>query len=168
MATAQLDVDSNKFNLPVVKASAGPDGIVVSKLRNDGWVTLDPGFLTTAQCESKITYIDGKHSILRYRGYPIEQLCENSDFLEVAWLLRHGELPSKAEYDQFCSDINHKTMVGEDFRTFMGSFTSRTARPRWCVSPVPPTPICIRRWPLASMPCPDRYTVARMRPYCAS
>ena len=87
MATAQLDVDSNKFNLPVVKASAGPDGIVVSKLRNDGWVTLDPGFLTTAQCESKITYIDGKHSILRYCGYPIEQLCENSDFLEVAWLL---------------------------------------------------------------------------------
>lgn len=81
MATAQLDVDSSKFNLPVVKASAGPDGIVVSKLRNDGWVTLDPGFLTTAQCESKITYIDGKHSILRYRGYPIEQLCENSDFL---------------------------------------------------------------------------------------
>lgn len=70
MATAQLDVDSNKFNLPVVKASAGPDGIVVSKLRNDGWVTLDPGFLTTAQCESKITYIDGKHSILRYCGYP--------------------------------------------------------------------------------------------------
>ena len=84
MATAQLDVDSNKFNLPVVKASAGPDGIVVSKLRNDGWVTLDPGFLTTAQCESKITYIDGKHSILRYCGYPIEQLCENSDFLELS------------------------------------------------------------------------------------
>ncbi|WP_459252828.1 citrate/2-methylcitrate synthase [Bifidobacterium longum] len=229
-------------------------------MRNDGWVTLDPGFLTTAQCESKITYIDGQHSILRYRGYPIEQLCENSDFLEVAWLLRHGELPSRAEYEQFCADINHKTMVGEDFRTFMGSFprsahpmsvlasainalatfypdttdisdtdqldeaakiimakartivsyifrrrrdepmlypdyargyvddflrmcfavpyepfesdplyvhalgrlliihaiTSRTARPRWCVSPVPPTPICIRRWPLASMPCPDR------------
>ena len=128
MATAQLDVDSSKFNLPVVKASAGPDGIVVSKLRNDGWVTLDPGFLTTAQCESKITYIDGKHSILRYRGYPIEQLCENSDFLEVAWLLRHGELPSKAEYEQFCADINHKTMVGEDFRTFMGSFP-RAAHP---------------------------------------
>ena len=128
MATAQLDVDSNKFNLPVVKASAGPDGIVVSKLRNDGWVTLDPGFLTTAQCESKITYIDGKHSILRYCGYPIEQLCENSDFLEVAWLLRHGELPSRAEYEQFCADINHKTMVGEDFRTFMGSFP-RSAHP---------------------------------------
>lgn len=81
MATAELHVDSNQYTLPVVKASAGPDGIVVSKLRNDGWVTLDPGFLTTAQCESKITFIDGNRSILRYRGYPIEQLCEHSDFL---------------------------------------------------------------------------------------
>lgn len=128
MATAELHVDSNQYTLPVVKASAGPDGIVVSKLRNDGWVTLDPGFLTTAQCESKITFIDGNRSILRYRGYPIEQLCEHSDFLEVAWLLRHGDLPTQAEYDRFCSDINHKTMVGEDFRTFMGSFP-RAAHP---------------------------------------
>ena len=86
MATAQLNVDEGKYTLPVVKATAGPDGIVVSDLRNDGWVTLDPGFLTTAQCESKITFIDGNNSILRYRGYPIEQLCEQSDFLEVAWL----------------------------------------------------------------------------------
>ena len=128
MATAELHVDSNQYTLPVVKASAGPDGIVVSKLRNDGWVTLDPGFLTTAQCESKITFIDGNRSILRYRGDPIEQLCEHSDFLEVAWLLRHGDLPTQAEYDRFCSDINHKTMVGEDFRTFMGSFP-RAAHP---------------------------------------
>ena len=128
MATAELHVDSNQYTLPVVKASAGPDGIVVSKLRNDGWVTLDPGFLTTAQCESKITFIDGNRSILRYRGYPIEQLCEHSDFLEVAWLLRHGDLPTQEEYDRFCSDINHKTMVGEDFRTFMGSFP-RAAHP---------------------------------------
>ncbi|OZG68670.1 citrate synthase [Bifidobacterium eulemuris] len=128
MATAQLNVDESRFTLPVVKASNGPDGIVVSGLRNDGWVTLDPGFLTTAQCESKITFIDGNNSVLRYRGYSIEQLCEQSDFLEVAWLLRHGELPTKAEYDQFCADVNHKTMVGEDFRTFMGSFP-RSAHP---------------------------------------
>ncbi len=128
MATANLSVESKDFTLPVVEATAGADGIVVSTLRNDGWVTLDPGFLTTAQCESKITYIDGKNSILRYRGYPIEQLCEQSDFLEVAWLLRHGELPNKDQYDQFISDINHRTMVGEDFRTFMGSFP-RTAHP---------------------------------------
>ena len=128
MATARLNVDDNDYTLPVLEASAGPDGIVVSKLRNDGWVTLDPGFLTTAQCESKITYIDGRNSILRYRGYPIEQLCEESDFLEVAWLLRHGDLPSRDEYERFVADINHRTMVGEDFRTFMGSFP-RTAHP---------------------------------------
>ncbi len=128
MATAQLNIDSASFTLPVVEATQGANGLVVSDLRNDGWVTLDPGFLTTAQCESKITYIDGQHSILRYRGYPIEQLCEGSDFLEVAWLLECGELPSKAQYDQFCADINHKTMVGEDFRTFMGSFP-RAAHP---------------------------------------
>ncbi|KFI72381.1 citrate synthase 1 [Bifidobacterium minimum] len=128
MTLAEFDVDDNRFTLPVVKATEGPDGIVVSKLRNDGWVTLDPGFLTTAQCESKITFIDGSRSILRYRGYPIEQLCAHSDFLEVAWLLRHGELPTRDQYDRFCSDINHRTMVGEDFRTFMGSFP-RTAHP---------------------------------------
>lgn len=128
MATANLSVESKDFTLPVVEATAGADGIVVSTLRNDGWVTLDPGFLTTAQCESKITYIDGKNSILRYRGYPIEQLCEQSDFLEVAWLLRHGELPNQEQCDRFISDINHRTMVGEDFRTFMGSFP-RTAHP---------------------------------------
>ncbi len=128
MATAHLDVDKNNFVLPVVKATAGPDGIVVSKLRNDGWVTLDPGFLTTAQCQSKITYIDGNQSILRYRGYPIEQLCKNSDFLEVAWLLEKGELPGCAEYETFCNRINHLTMVGEDFRLFMASFP-RSAHP---------------------------------------
>lgn len=128
MALAELDIDTNRFTLPVVKASEGPDGIVVSSIRNDGWVTLDPGFLTTAQCESKITYIDGNNSILRYRGYPIEQLCAQSDFLEVAWLLRFGDLPTKEQYDKFCSDVNHRTMVGEDFRSFMASFP-RTAHP---------------------------------------
>ncbi|MDO4913419.1 MAG: citrate synthase [Bifidobacteriaceae bacterium] len=125
---AYLKVNDSAYELPVVKSSLGPDGIVTSSLRNDGWVTLDPGFLTTAQCQSKITYIDGNKSILRFRGYPIEQLCESSDFLEVAWLLRYGELPNKEQLDRFCSDINHRTMVGEDFRTFMGSFP-RTAHP---------------------------------------
>lgn len=128
MSNAHLHVASEEFKLPVVEASEGPDGIVMSSLRNNNWVSLDPGFLTTAQCESKITYIDGEHSILRFRGYPIEQLCERSDFLEVAWLLKHGELPSKGQYDRFIESINHRTMVGEDFRTFMGSFP-RNAHP---------------------------------------
>lgn len=96
MSNARLHIESNEFKLPVVEATEGPDGIVMSSLRNNNWVSLDPGFLTTAQCESKITYIDGEHSVLRFRGYPIEQLCAQSDFLEVAWLLRYGELPSRA------------------------------------------------------------------------
>lgn len=128
MSNARLHIESNEFKLPVVEATEGPDGIVMSSLRNNKWVSLDPGFLTTAQCESKITYIDGEHSVLRFRGYPIEQLCAQSDFLEVAWLLRYGELPSRGEYEEFINEINHRTMVGEDFRTFMGSFP-RNAHP---------------------------------------
>ena len=128
MAQARLDVDDDRFSLPVVKATAGPDGIVVSSLRNDGWVTLDPGFLTTAQCESKITFIDGNNSILRYRGYPIEQLCEHSNFLEVAWLLNHGDLPNAEQYRTFRSRILRHTMVGEEFRGLIGSFP-RSAHP---------------------------------------
>ncbi len=128
MSNARLHIESNEFKLPVVEATEGPDGIVMSSLRNNNWVSLDPGFLTTAQCESNITYIDGEHSVLRFRGYPIEQLCAQSDFLEVAWLLRYGELPSRGEYEEFINEINHRTMVGEDFRTFMGSFP-RNAHP---------------------------------------
>ena len=160
MATANLSVESKDFTLPVVEATAGADGIVVSTLRNDGWVTLDPGFLTTAQCESKITYIDGKNSILRYRGYPIEQLCEQSDFLEVAWLLRHGELPNQEQYDRFISDINHRTMVGEDFRTFMGSFP-RTAHPMSVMaSAVTRSPPSIRTLLMSMIPT----SLTRLRP----
>ncbi|MFT8640049.1 citrate synthase [Bifidobacterium sp.] len=128
MTIANLDVDSDSFKLPVVKATCGPNGIVVSTLRNDGWVTLDPGFLTTAQCESKITFIDGQRSILRYRGYPIEQLCDQSNFLEVAWLLQKGCLPSRSEYDGYRERVLKHTMVGEDFRTLLGSFP-RNAHP---------------------------------------
>ena len=128
MSTARLEVESTDFNLPVVKATNGPDGIVVSKLRNDGWVTLDPGFLTTAQCESKITFIDGNNSILRYRGYPIEQLCEHSNFLEVSYLLQFGELPTRTQFEAYQDNVLRRTVVGEDFRAFLGSFP-RNAHP---------------------------------------
>src|SRR5260370_1255610 len=70
-----------------------------------GLMSYDPAFLNTASCRSAITFIDGDKGILRYRGYPIEQLAENATFLEVAWLLRHGELPNQQEYDQFVHDI---------------------------------------------------------------
>ncbi|MDD6373853.1 MAG: citrate synthase [Bifidobacteriaceae bacterium] len=128
MAEAKLEIDSEKYTLPVVEATSGANGIVVSSLRNNKWVTLDPGFLTTAQCESSITFIDGENSILRYRGYPIEQLCERSNFLEVAYLLRNGELPTQDQYDEFRSSILRRTILGEEFRTFIGSFP-RNAHP---------------------------------------
>jgi citrate synthase len=89
---------------------------------NHGLVSYDPAFLNTASCRSAITFIDGDKGILRYRGYPIEQLAENATFLEVAWLLRHGELPNQKEYDQFKHDITFHTYVHENMRKFLEGF----------------------------------------------
>ncbi|MCG2799717.1 MAG: citrate synthase [Cellulomonas sp.] len=121
----QLVVNEHSLELPVVPATEGNDGIIVSTLlRDTGMVTVDPGFMNTASCESKITYIDGDTGILRYRGYPIEQLAAGSNFLEVAYLLIHGELPSGPELESFTERVNRHTLVHEDFRTFMGTFPS--------------------------------------------
>src|SRR3954447_12952264 len=87
-----------------------------------GLMTYDPAFMNTASCKSAITFIDGDKGILRYRGYPIEQLAENSTFLEVAWLLRHGELPNKKEYDQWVHDITFHTYVHENIKQFLEGF----------------------------------------------
>lgn len=122
-ASVQLTANGRAHDLPVVPATEGNDGIVVSSLmKNTGMVTLDPGFTNTASCESAITYIDGDAGILRYRGYPIDQLAEKSTFLEVAYLLIHGELPDTATLEAFVERINRHTFVHEDFRTFMGTF----------------------------------------------
>ncbi len=119
----QLVVDGQSRDLPIVQATEGNDGIVVSSLlRDTGLVTVDPGFMNTASCESQITYIDGDAGILRYRGYPIDQLAEGSTFLEVAYLLIHGMLPDAKELDAFTERVNRHTLVHEDFRTFMGTF----------------------------------------------
>jgi citrate synthase len=119
----QLVVDGQTRELPIVHASEGTDGIVVSSLlRDTGMVTVDPGFMNTASCESSITYIDGDAGILRYRGYPIDQLAESSTFLEVAYLLINGELPDAKTLDAFSERVNRHTLVHEDFRTFMGTF----------------------------------------------
>ncbi|MBI9115186.1 citrate synthase [Sanguibacter suaedae] len=122
-APVRLTVGDTTQELPVVPATEGNDGIVVSSLlRETGMVTVDPGFMNTASCESEITYIDGDAGILRYRGYAIDQLAEKSSFLEVAYLLIHGELPSPSEHDAFVERVNRHTLVHEDFRTFMGTF----------------------------------------------
>ncbi len=87
-----------------------------------GMMTYDPAFMNTASCKSAITYIDGGNGILRYRGYPIEQLAENATFLEVAWLLRHGELPDKKQYGQWEHDIKYHTYVHENIKGFLQGF----------------------------------------------
>jgi citrate synthase len=111
--------------VPIVEgAIRAPD---LKKIRIDnpddaGLMSYDPAFLNTASCRSAITFIDGDKGILRYRGYPIEQLAETATFLEVAWLLRHGELPNQQEYDQFVHDITFHTYVHENMRKFLEGF----------------------------------------------
>jgi citrate synthase len=87
-----------------------------------GLLTYDPAFMNTASCKSAITFIDGDKGILRYRGYPIEQLAEKATFLEVAYLLRHGELPTQTEYDVWVHDITFHTYVHENIRKFLEGF----------------------------------------------
>src|SRR6516165_4769932 len=105
-----LRYDSAELDLPVRPATEGSAGIEVTKLLSTtGMVTLDPGFVNTAACASEITYIDGDAGILRYRGYPIEQLAEKSSFLEVSYLLIYGELPTKEQLDKFTTLIQRHT-----------------------------------------------------------
>ena len=87
-----------------------------------GMMGYDPAFMNTASCRSAITFIDGDKGILRYRGYPIEQLAEKASFLEVAWLLRHGELPTQKQYDEFTQNITYHTYVHENIKQFMEGF----------------------------------------------
>src|SRR3954470_8648429 len=87
-----------------------------------GLMTYDPAFMNTASCKSAITFIDGDKGILRYRGYPIEQLAEKASFLEVAWLLRHGELPNQKEYDKWVHDVTYHTYVHENIKNFLTGF----------------------------------------------
>ncbi|MEZ5550472.1 MAG: citrate synthase [Pseudomonadales bacterium] len=111
--TAQLHVDGKIIDLPIYKGSEGPDVIDVGKLTGEGYFTYDPGFVSTAACDSDITYIDGDAGILLHRGYPIEQLAEKSDYLELCYLLLNGELPNGKEKARFVDTIKHHTMVHE-------------------------------------------------------
>src|SRR6056300_16325 len=121
---AQLSVDGidETIELPIYEGTVGPDVIDVRSLVSNGVFTYDPGFMSTASCESKITYIDGGKGILLYRGYPIEQLAEKSDFMECCYLLLNGELPSTEEKAAFIDDIKHHTMVHEQIRNLFISF----------------------------------------------
>ncbi len=126
---AQLTVDGSTTKLEIERASVGNDGLSVTSLLSDtGLVTVDPGFMNTASCESAITYIDGDKGVLRYRGYPIEQLADHSTFLEVAYLLIHGELPTESELTAFNNRVARHMHVHEGIKTFLGAFP-RNAHP---------------------------------------
>jgi len=119
MSEAILSHDGNEYRLPVVTGSEGERGVDISALRRQcGAITLDPGYVNTGACESAITFLDGEKGILRYRGYPIEELAEHSTFLEVAYLLIYGELPTEAEFAAWSDSIRHHSMVHEKMRRF--------------------------------------------------
>lgn len=126
---ASLKHDGGELDLARVKAAEGNDGYDVSKLlKETGAVTFDPGFMNTAATTSAITYIDGGEGILRYRGYPIDQLAQHSSFLEVSYLLIYGELPSETQLTAFDERIRRHTLLHEDLKGFFGGFP-RDAHP---------------------------------------
>lgn len=124
-SAARLNYDGEDLEFPVVKAVNGNDGLDISKLlATTGAVTLDSGFVNTASCESAITFIDGDAGILRYRGYPIEQLAKESSFVEVSYLLIYGHLPTEDELVEFNNTINRHTILHEDLKNFFDGFPS--------------------------------------------
>ncbi|GAA1000759.1 citrate synthase [Nocardiopsis tropica] len=133
-AQATVTYPGGQIELPIVKATEGSDGIALGKLLADtGYTTFDGGFVNTASCKSAITYIDGNEGILRYRGYPIEQLAEKSTFIEVSYLLIHGELPSPEQLAEFTAKIQRHTLLHEDLKLFFNGFP-RNAHPMPVVS----------------------------------
>ena len=126
----KIQLDNKKvIELPVIKASMGPDVIDVRELyRETGYFTYDPGFLSTGSCESKVTFIDGEKGLLLHRGYAIEDLAKHADFMEVSYLLLYGELPNKNQKQKFEKNITYHTMLNEQMKTFIQGFR-RDAHP---------------------------------------
>lgn len=125
---ASLSIDGKTLDLKVHSGTIGPDVIEVSALTGNGYFTYDPGFVSTAACESKITYIDGDKGILLHGGYPIEQLAEQSDYLETCFLLLYGELPNADQKEAFFNKVRMHTMVNDQMSTFFKGFR-RDAHP---------------------------------------
>jgi len=122
---ANLSIDGNSYELPIIEGTENEKAVDIGKLRGlSGVITIDPGFKNTGSTKSAITFLDGEKGILRYRGYPIEQLAENSTFLEVAYLLIYGELPTKSEFDEFTRQVTRRSMVHEDIKNILMGFPS--------------------------------------------
>jgi citrate synthase len=125
--TAQLKIGDKTYDLPVIEGTEGEKAIDISKLRDlTGYVTLDVGYKNTGATKSAITFLDGELGILKYRGYPIEELAEKSSFIEVAYLLIHGELPTQQQLTSFQYEISRHTLVHEDMKKFFDGFPSKS------------------------------------------
>ena len=125
--TAKIILDGKEYELPVVIGTENEKAIDITKLRDlTGYITIDSGYKNTGATKSAITFLDGEEGILRYRGYPIEQLAEKSTFIEVSYLLIHGELPTKAELATFQNQITSHTLVHEDMKRFFEGFPSNS------------------------------------------
>jgi len=124
--SAQIIINGDSYDLPIVEGTENEIAIDIGNFRSlSGVITLDPGFKNTGSTKSAITFLDGEKGILRYRGYAIEDLAEKSNFLEVSYLLIHGELPTKDEFDKFERGIRYHTLVHEDIKTILMGFPSR-------------------------------------------
>jgi citrate synthase len=133
---AKLRVDGKEIDLPTLEGTEKEKAIDISALRaQTGYITLDEGFVNTGSTQSAICFLDGEEGILRYRGYPIEQLCEKCDFVEVSYLLIYGELPNKEQLDHFRASLSRHTMLHEDMRMFYNGFP-RDAHPMAILSSV--------------------------------
>lgn len=133
--TATIEVNGKKIELPVIKGTENELAIDISNFRSasGGVITIDPGYKNTGSCESAITFLDGEKGILRYRGYSIEELAEKADFLEVAYLLIFGELPTQEQNDKFHDDIKAQSVVDEDIKKILEAFP-KSAHPMGVIS----------------------------------
>ena len=132
--TAKLILNGETYELPVIEGSENEKAIDITKLRGTtGYITLDSGYKNTGATQSAITFLDGEKGILRYRGYPIEQLAEKSSFIEVSYLLLHGELPTAEQLEKFRNSINRHTLVHEDIKRLLEAYPSN-AHPMGMIS----------------------------------
>ena len=131
---ATLNVNDKIFNLDLITGSENENALDISKLRSDAnLITLDSGFKNTGSCQSAITFLDGEKGILRYRGYSIEELANKADFLEVAYLLIFGELPTKSQLEKISDDIKERSIIDEDLRIILNSYP-KSAHPMGILS----------------------------------
>ncbi len=132
--SAKIEYDGKTYTFPVITGSENEEAIDINQLRSEtGLITYDPGYKNTGHCISDITYLDGENGVLRYRGYSVEELCQKKSFLEVAYLLIFGDLPSKSQLDGFQNDIREEALVDEDLKQIFKSFP-KSAHPMGVLS----------------------------------